>query len=288
MIPFTYRVNHDAYEAARERNVREGNAGWSGGIGGLKVAGIEPGLFVISCPNTLNDSSWQKKKGKVGKMVKTGLGDELKKVEALLKKVDVVALDPSSIPSKSVEELKVRVDAAKKEYQASVVPLQKQLKAVRDKAEEAVKKLKKMPLGGDAAKAAAQIAKDADVYSVTCKSLDLEGAVKKVMADIQKKNELAAKHLKASLAKFAQGAKTYLGDPTKESWETNIKQQGRSVSNSVAQLQNYRVKFWTDFEKFKGFDAGTLGFEDSDFSDKGVKLVKAAIGQVKDIAAFKG
>ena len=253
------------------------------------MAGIRPSDFVIACPNTLNDKDWQKKKGKAGKLTKTGLGDELKKFEALLKKVDTVNLDPASNPSKSLDELKERVIEAKKEYVSSVQPIEKQLRKVKDAATAAEKKLGKNPLAKDARKAAKQIEQDAGTYLVTCKSLDLEGSIAKVKADIEKKNDLAAKLLKGSIVKFAQGAKVFLGAPTKENWGTHVKQQGRSVSNSVAQLSNYRAEFWKDFEKFKGFDENTLGMkEESDFSDKGVKYVRAAVGQVKSIAAFKG
>lgn len=252
------------------------------------MAGIMPSAFVASCPATLTDKDWQKKKGKAGKLTKTGLGAELQKLEALLKKVDTVKLDPAANPSKSMDELKQRVIDAKSEYNSSVVPVQKQLAVVKKAAADAAAKLKKNPLAGDAQKAAKAIEKDADTYGVTCKSLDLEGSIKKVKDDIQKKNDLAAKLLVGSIKKFAVGAGAYLKDPTKESWETNIKQQGRSVSNSVAQLENYRAKFWTDFEKFKGFDTGTLGLKEDEFDTKGVQLVKAAVGQVKQIAAFKG
>ncbi len=252
------------------------------------MAGIVPGTFVIKCPPELKDAHWQKKKGKVGKMVKTGLGAELKKLEALLKRVNTSNLDPASTPSKTMEELKAKVEAAKSEYKSSIPPIQKQLKVIQKVAAEAEAKLKKMPLGKDARKAAAAVGKAAEWYSVTCKSLDLEGSIAKVKASIDKKNMLAAKLLKASLAKFITGAKAFLSDPTKSSWESNIKQQGRSVSNSVAQLEPYKKQFWTEFEKFKGFDLDTLKIADDDqFADKTTKLVKAAAKQVGAIAKFK-
>ncbi len=252
------------------------------------MAGIRPSDFVVSCPATLTDKDWQKKKGTAGKMTKTGLGAELKKLEALLKQVDMNRIDPAALPSKSMAELQNRVEEAKQEYAKSVVPIQKHLATVRKAADDAAAKLKKNPLAKDAVKAATQVSKDAATYAVTCKSLDLVGSVKKAKEDIDRKNDLAAKLLAGSIKKFAQGAGAYLKDPTKDSWETNIKQQGRSVSNSVAQLENYRAKFWTDFEKFKGFDSNTLGLAETDFADRGVQLVKAAVGQVRSIAAFKG
>mgnify|MGYP001077292758 CR=1 FL=1 len=252
------------------------------------MAGIRPSDFVIKCPPELADAHWQKKKGKVGKMVKTGVGAELKKLHAMLKKVDTLALDPASNPSKSMKELQIKVAEAKKEYMKSIPPIKKQCLTIKSVAEKAEAKLKKMPLGKDASKAAASVAKAADFYSVTCKSLDLDSSVDKVKADIAKKNMLAAKLLKSSLAKYMTGAKKFLSDPTKESWGENIKQQGRSVSNSVAQLAEYRAEFWNDFEKFKGFDLATLKIDDDDnFGKKTSALVKAAAKQVVAIAKFK-
>lgn len=252
------------------------------------MAGIVPGTFVIKCPPELKDAHWQKKKGKVGKLVKTGLGAELKKLEALLKRVNTNDIDPASSPSKSMEELKVKVAAAMKEYKSSVPPIQKQLKVIQTVAAQAEAKLKKMPLGKDARKAATAVGKAADFYGVTCKSLDLEGSIAEVKASIQKKNMLAAKLLKSSLVKFITGAKSFLGDPNKASWESNIKQQGRSVSNSVAQLKPYKEQFWTEFEKFKGFDLGTLKIaDDEQFGAKTTAIVKAAAKQVGAIAKFK-
>jgi len=252
------------------------------------MAGIRPDMFVLKCPPELADAHWQKKKGKVGKMVKTGVGAELKKLTSMLKKVDANALDPASTPSKTMDELRTKVAIAKKEYMAKVVPIKKQCQVIRDIATKAEAKLKKVPLGKDASKAAAAVSKAADWYSVTCKSLDLDGSIEKVKGDIAKKNMLAAKLLKASLAKYMNGAKKFLSDPTKDSWESNIKQQGRSVSNSVAQLTQYNAQFWSEFEKFKGFDLQTLRIEDDeDFAKKTSALVKAAAKQVVAISKFK-
>lgn len=251
------------------------------------MAGIVPGAFVAKCPIELKDAHWQKKKGKVGKMVKTGLGAELKKLEALVKRVNSTKLDPASTPSKTLEELQAKVNTAMTEYKTSIPPIRKQLKVVETVAAKAAAKLKKVPLGKDARKAAEAVGKAASHYAVTSKSLDLEGSIEQVKASIKKKNMLAAKLLKASLKKFISGAKTFLSDPSKSSWESNIKQQGRSVSNSVAQLKPYKAQFWTEFEKFKGFDLSTLKIaDDEQFSEKTSRLVKAAAKQVGAIAKF--
>ncbi len=252
------------------------------------MAGISPYDLLDYFSATLTNSDWQKRKGKIGKMKKTGLGPELKKVESLVKKVDIAALDPASAPSNTIEELDKKVASAKVEYKKSVEPLRKQLFTAKSKAEEAAKTLKKMPLGGDAAKAAGAVAKAAGQFALACKSLDLETPAAKVRATIQKKSAVAQNFLRGSLQKFAVGAKAFSSDATEKSWNSNIKQQGRSVSNSVAQIGSYRAKFWKDFQKFQGFDTGALKISgDPQFETKAKFIVKKALTQVKAISAFK-
>jgi len=252
------------------------------------MAGIRPSELRRVCPAELSNNHWQKAKGKVGKMIKTGVGAELKKFEAMLKKIDPTALDPASSPSKTLEELARKVQACKKEYANKVEPLRKQLFVIRSKAQDAENKFKSTKLGANAAKSSGLLAKAAENYAVSCKSLDLQASIDKVKADISKKNALAAKMLSGSLKKYVIGAKAFLADPTESSWGKNIKQQGRSVSNSVAQLQAYRDKFWKDFEKFKGFDTGALKIsKDPLFSKKATFIVKKSLIQIKAIASFK-
>jgi len=251
------------------------------------MAGID--IYKFTYPKELTDSDWQKAKGKIGKLHKTGLGAELTKAETMFKSVDLSILDPSSNPHKTMDTLNVAVKAAKAHYVSVVGPISKQMDKVAVAAKAASVKLNKAIGGGSAAKAADAVLKAAETFRVTCKSLDLDTPIAKVKADIDKKNMLAAKLMKQSLVKWATGAKAFLSAPGWDSWDDNIKQQGRSVSNSVAQLQEYRAQFWKDFEKFKGFDSTTLGFnkEDPKLDEKMSKLVKLATIQVKAIATFK-
>lgn len=251
------------------------------------MAGID--IYKFTYPKELTNANWQKAKGKIGKLHKTGLGAELTKAEAMFKSVDLSVLDPSSKPHKTVDSLNVAVKAAKAHYASVVIPISKQMDKVATAAKDAATKLKKAVGGGSAAKAAEAVEKSAVKLRIACKSLDLETPIDKVKADIDKKNMLAAKLLKQSITKWAAGAKVFLADPGWESWDANIKQQGRSVSNSVAQLAGYREQFWKDFEKFKGFDPDTLGFkrDDPKLAEKMSKTVKLATTQVKAIAAYK-
>jgi hypothetical protein len=240
-------------------------------------------------PTELTNRWWQKQKGTLGKLAKTGLGDALDAAEALFRKIDLSILDPSSSPSRTIAELDAKVTDAKAHYAKTVAPLMKELGDVRTAAKAAADKLKKLPGAGGAAKAALEIEKVAATFAVTCKSLDLEASIARVRADIAKKDGVAKKLLGDSLKRFVAGAKAFMADPTYESWGDNIKQQGRSVSNSVAQISELRDRFWTDFEKFKGFDEGTLKLsrDDPGVEDRMKKIVALALGEVKKIAAAR-
>ena len=241
---------------------------------------------IIEYPKTLTDADWQKKKGLVGKLKKTGLGDELVKAQALHKKIDTVNLLPQN--PNTEEEIQAGVKAGKDYYAKMVEPLRKQLFEVDKVASKAADTLKKMTGGGDASKAALAVAKAATDFALTCKSLDMDGPLKEMRERIVKKNTLAAKFLVDSIKKFLVGAKVFLADGSKASWDENVKQQGRSVSNSVKQLDNYNKEFWAEFQKFQGFDQQTLKISDEGDKDARIKLVKKALLQVAEIAKFKG
>lgn len=250
------------------------------------MAGIAPKNFIY--PPTLTDADWQKKKGKLGKMTSTGLGAALKKAESLWKKIDLVRLDPASNPSKTREQLAEKAKAAKQEYLSNVQPLMKEMDEVIKAAKDAQTKLNKALTGKSAAKAAADVQKAAETFRVTCKSIDLQPAIDKVLEDIKRKEVAAAKTLVPMLKQFLSSTKTFLAKPSAAEWEDSVKQQGRSVSNSIAQIPAYRNEFWSDWVKFKGFDLSTLKLGDDPTSvAKMVKIVKLAQAQVVEMGKFK-
>ena len=248
-------------------------------MAGVSVAAI------VEYPKTLTDADWQKKKGLVGKMKKTGLGAELVKAEAMHKKIDTVKLLPQN--PNTEEEIQAGIKEGKDYYAKMVEPLRKQLFEVDKVATKAADTLKKMTGGGDASKAALAVAKAATDFALTCKSLDMDGPLKEMRDRIVKKNMLAAKFLVDAIKKFLVGAKVFLADGSVKSWDENVKQQGRSVSNSVKQLDNYNKEFWAEFQKFQGFDLGTMKLMGEEDKDARIKIVKKALVQVAEIAKFK-
>lgn len=253
------------------------------------MAGVDASV-IGTYPKEITDATWQKKKGVIGKATKTGLGDELKKCEALHKKIDWTKLDVTSNSPKTQADIDKATKEAKAHYAAAVEPLRKQLLSAKSKAEDAEKKLKKAVGGGSAAKEAALIAKGLGNFAVTCKSIDLQASIKKAEDRVAKLNALAAKLLNDSLKKFLVGAKAFMaGDGSAKSWNDLMKQNGRSVSNSIKQLDVYNKKFWSDFVKFQGFDLNTMKLDGDDEAskEKRKKVAKAATAQVVAMAKFK-
>lgn len=253
------------------------------------MAGIDA-IQLMVYPKELTDADWQKKKELLSKTIKTGLGAELKKGEALHKKIKTNKLEADCNAPKSKDDLDQGIKDAKAYFKSHVEPLIAQLKVVVSTAKATEAAMTKAKHKKSAA-AAADIAKSADRFAVACKSVDLEATIKRGQERIDRLNMLAANLLNASIKKFIVSAKLFLAsDGNMQSWEDNIKQNGRSVSNSVRQLDNYNKAFWAKFQKFQGFDLPTLGLHGDEPKTKEarLKLAREAVKQVADIAKFKG
>lgn len=254
------------------------------------MAGVDA-TMLMTYPKEITDKHWQKKKGVIGKATKTGLGAELIKCEKLHKKVNVIKLDVGSSSPKTQDDIDRGTKEAKAHYGSAVAPLRKQLLAAKAKADEAEKKLKKAVGGKSAAKEAASISKGLADFALTCKSIDLQASIKAAQERVAKLNAIAAKQLVPSFKKFLKGAQDFLkGDGSADSWNSLMKQNGRSVSNSIKQLDAYNKKFWKDFVKFQGFDLNTmkLAGDDEASNKKRKKVAKLAASQVIEMAKFKG
>ena len=252
------------------------------------MAGIDP-MALMNYPVALTDKDWQTKKGILAKAVKTGLQAELKKGEDLHKKIETTALLPARLSPRTMADLDLGLKQAKDYYKANVEPLRTQLRVIEATAAKAAAALAKVKLS-DASKAATAIEKAADLFAVSCKSIDYEPDYKAAMERIAKVNMLAAKMLKDSIKKFQASSKAFVGgDHTQDSWDTLVKQNGRSVSNSVKQLANYNAAFWGKFKMFQGFDQATMKLMGDDETTKKKRLVvvKEAMKQVDAIDAFE-
>jgi hypothetical protein len=253
------------------------------------MAGV-PIIKLLEYPRELTDAYWQKKKGVIAKTKSTGLGAELGKAEDLHKKIDTGKLHAGSDGPKNERELQIAYKAALVYFQRTVEPLRHQLHIVRDVAVTAQATLKKVPGAGSGAEAAADIAQKAAIFAALCKSIDMEGPVKDLQARFAVKTDLAAKAIQGSLKSFATGFRAYCASEQAPSdWNDLILQQGRAVSNALAQLEDYNKAFWAEFHKFRGFDLGTLKLNDEtdESKEKRLSLAKAAAAQISAIAKFK-
>lgn len=251
------------------------------------MAGMAIGYY--GHPKILTNSDWQKKKGLIGKAKKTGVGALLDAAEAAHAKIDWAAIDPRTANPANGAALKKAIADAKGIYGKVIPPYEKALTAVANQVDKASNDVKKLPGSGSIIKALDAIKKAAVQQRVLLKSLDLDSAIKEVAERIERRQQLAKVHMQDSIKKFAAGAKAFLSDPQFDRWDSTIKQPGRSVSNSVKELEEYNAKFWKEFQKFDGFDKETIGFDKNDpnVGEEMSKLVKAAAAQVKAIAAFK-
>ncbi|NBZ87387.1 hypothetical protein [Stagnihabitans tardus] len=242
----------------------------------------------MNYPVELTDKDWQVKKGKLAKLVKTGLKAELDKAEALKKAIDTAALTTEQLAPKTWDDLEKAKAKARAYYKDKVMPYAAQLKVIASVATKAQEKLAKLKMT-DAAKAAGIIAKKADLLSVTCRSIDLDAEIEISRKRIQGIYDKAAKELAPSLTKFIKSVTTFVAsDGTNQEWNDLVKQNGRSVSNSVRQLDAYNKEFWADLKKFQGFDTSTMKLSADDDKTKEIrkKLAKAALELVKKIEAF--
>lgn len=258
------------------------------------MAGMDPSVATTTnYPKILTNKDWQKQKGKLAKLHKTGLGDALDKLEALIAKVDIQKLDPASQSGtfKTARDIDDAVDTARDHYRKTVQPAIDQAKAVVKAADAAEKQLKKAAGGGDAAKAAAAVSKAADTFAVTLKSIDLDARVQTARDDLQRKIDTARKLLKQAIAKMAGGIKAFNGAPSFDAWTAVVKQPGRSVSNSLAYIPETQGTLWKDWQStFKGFDESSLGLAASDpeVVTKMQGLLRQAGTQLKQINAAAG
>ena len=251
-----------------------------------------PGIAIapIPYPDALTNKAWQKSKGALGKLKKTGLGDLLKTAEALHKKLDFNALNPRFANPNTQAQLDKAVADCKDLFKNSFKPFCDHLDKVAIHATKVEKDNSALLKAEKTKNGIYEVIKAAKSLKVTINSLDLDTPRKELQDRIDVKQKLAKKHFDESLKKFVTGYKAFKADPSPASWEKNIKQQGRSVSNSVATLEDYRAKFWSDFQKFQGFDEATLKLDKSDpeqFKKLGLELATRAVEQVAKIAAFK-
>lgn len=236
-------------------------------------------------PKLLNEADWLKKEGPTGKAAKTGLGDEMKKAEALFKKVVIAKLQLPKAPD-TEDQLDAALKAVNAYYKTVGEPLIKQLRAVEATAKKAQATLTKVnPV---AAKSAGEAAKAAANYATDWKNLDFTKAVMIARASLLKDNKAENKAIDESIKKFIAGAKKFLEDGSADAWGLHIQTQGENLTKALRANERYVRKFWKQFAKFKGFNLSSLRLMDNDAQsrERRTTLVKTALVQAVSMSKF--
>jgi hypothetical protein len=240
-------------------------------------------------PTALTHAYWNKKKGVIARMkndVETGIGEAADEVKEKFKKIEWGVFDihktrPAGNGAVALKQLDTRLEDMKAEWTKNIKPAIEAVKVLGTKAKDAAPELTKAKYA-DAAKGALEIAKEAAAFSL---SLQLNGSfyegvlkefekVKEAMAGKQEDNAETVGDPKIWLNKVINGLKVLTavkapleGDDAvvwREEWkrvfEKNVKQNGRSLGNTLKTVPKLakHLKPWAD--KFVGFDPDAMPY----------------------------
>lgn len=230
-------------------------------------------------PDELTQKYWDKKKSLLAKAAgETGIGDAAKAAKALYDKIDWYAfnmlangrlLTPLNTPD-AKKNIQKAIDGVTANWKQTVKPVVDALHVLESKADTAATgKLAKYKSDASVAK---QMAKDARFFAAALQTnglffTDVYQKCKDALDNVDKAQaefKRVAGETKTYLTQLLTGlgkVKAHIDDPEKL-WESDVKQQGRSVSNNLkgnADLAKKHLKTWVT--QFKGFDWNTLGFD---------------------------
>ena len=189
-----------------------------------------------SYPDILTNKDWQKKKGAIAKMAgETGMGDQLKKLEAAFKKIKFEQMDAMNVltgANRTKENLEKFREDAKKYWNSDVKPCWEEARRTSDFAGKlAAEWKKKKTIPSKSREHVEAIEKAAGNLMVTLKSLDnlvLEPSIKKATAEAAKNEEKARKVDK---------------NPTVETWRSELHQKIRGLGTAVGSIPELKKKW---------------------------------------------
>jgi hypothetical protein len=242
---------------------------------------------LMSWPATLTNKSWQKAKGVIAKAAgETGVGAALDAAENRHGRIDFTQLEPTV---RVRSEIPTAVATAKRYYATNIEPLRDDLAKVISKAEAAKKKLAKIPLSKDTIKALDKIIGDAEKFRVSLKSVDLDAILKRLDAELSRKEGTAAPILKPKNIDNAISLVTAFGK--KPSIATWPKQPLRAIGAALKQINHepWAKKHQTVFAgTFKSFDEEALGIKDAPNDDEAKRMKAIAVALIKQLQGLKG
>jgi len=202
-------------------------------------------------PDILTNKDWQKKKGTIAKMAgETGMGDQLKKLEAAFKKIKFEQMDAMNIltgANRTKENLEKFREDAKKYWNSDVKPCWEEARKTSDFAGKlAAEWKKKKTIPSKSREHVEAIEKAAGNLMVTLKSLDnlvLEPSIKKATAEAAKNEEKARKMLEGWITSIKTKAKAVDKNPTVETWRSELHQKIRGLGTAVGSIPELKKKW---------------------------------------------
>lgn len=243
-------------------------------------------MTVPKYPTMLLDVDWQKHKGVIAKIVKgeTGIGERLKKFEALHKQTKWWVFDPreGSGPPKprTREELNVRLAEAKKVGGSIIEAYRKECFALKSFLEAEAKKMSN-PLLKSTKAHILKMAEAALALATAARSIDMSG-FEAVEAEIKKTEAVGRKMIDDWIKSCEAGIKKVRAKPTMEEYNASLHQKVRGLNTALARIPEYQdwcSKNWT----FMSIDRFRDGKKDGEEIKKLADTVEAQLKKFKAI-----
>ncbi len=229
----------------------------------------------LAYPAELLPATWDKNKGTVAKMAgETGIGAALTALKAKHAKIDWTLLTAAGYGKLHNA---AEVDAAEKEaksyYAKNVAPYADEARAVRELAKKVGAKFaanKLIPKNSTVT--VLNIAKQADIVSVACKSLDDEWKTfPAIRAKLNKQIEDQKKLIGPNIVKLKKGLLACIAKPGKQSWFDNVRDNCRSINNGVQVNPEWKAKFGSTWIKYDGEKFYSTLKDETKLDEKGKK-----------------
>ena len=249
---------------------------------------MTPNTYIY--PAELLPASWDKNKGTIAKMAgETGIGAALVKLKAKHAAIDWTLLTAGGYGKlHNVAEVDDAEKKAKSYYAAKIAPYSVEARAVRDLAKAVAVKFAANKLIPKASTVTvANIAKQADIVSVACKSMDEEEKTFAASRDkLAKQIEGQMKLIRPNIEKLKKGIDACIKSPSKQSWFDNVRDNCRSINNGVQVNPEWKKLFGATWIKYDGDKFYTTLVDEAKLDEKKKKAQGESI--VKMCKEIKG
>lgn len=220
-------------------------------------------------PKILTNAHWQKAKGKLGKTVKTGLGPELAKAEALFTRININMIDLERGGSLSSEEdLEARIKLARTEHAQRIVPLCEQWKLISVAAMTAQADLSKNLLGKAAAKEAGKISDAALRYAQSWRSVNIVDQVGRLSTEIMRAKAKAKEATDKCATDLAAALRAFMAAPSLTAWDGAVMGAVTKLDSHVKGNPVLAKRYGRKIAQFLTMNSGKLGLSAQSTTDE--------------------